>query len=98
MDTELQSKLFKLWVQRKSVAAKLFSEALVTNPMRDLRIRKTWAAHTKNDFVLFTPEEALSLYIETHLTKRHYIKIRILAKLKNCDIYPSYHVIKAAKE
>jgi len=70
MNTELQSKVFKLWIQRKSVVAKYFTQTLVTNPMRDLRIRKTWAAHTKNVFVLFTPEEAFSLYIETHLIKK----------------------------
>ena len=66
--------------------------------MRDLRIRKAQAAHTKNVFVLFTPEEALSLYVAAHVTKSQYIKIRIQAKMKNCDIYQSYHEIKAAKE
>ena len=47
--------------------------------------------------VPYTPE-ALSLFIEAHLTKRQYTKIRSQAKMKNCNIYPSYHVIKAAKE
>jgi len=97
-DTELQSYVFKLWIQRKSVAAKLFTETLETNSMRGLRNRKAWAAHTKNVFVLFTPEEALSLFIEAYLTKSQYINIRIQTKMTNCNIYPSYHVIKAAKE
>ena len=88
----------KLWIQRKGFAAKLFTDALERTPIRDLRIRKDWAAHTKNVFVLFAAKEALSLYIEAHLTKDQCIKIRIQAKMKNCDIYPSYHVIKADKE
>ena len=97
METELQSKVVKLWIQRKSVAAKLFTEALETNSLRDLRTRKAWVAHTKNVFVLFTPEEALSLFIEAHLTKIEHINFRIQAKMRNCNIYPSYHVIKACK-
>jgi len=38
------------------------------------------------------------LFIEAHWTKSQYIKIRSQAKMKNCNIYPSYNVIKAAKE
>jgi hypothetical protein len=48
--------------------------------------------------VPYTPEEARSLFIEAHLTKSQYTKIRSQAKMKNCNIYPSYQVIKAAKE
>jgi hypothetical protein len=51
-------------------AAKLFSEALETILTRDLRIKKASTAHTKNVLVLYTPEEALSLFIEAHLTKK----------------------------
>jgi hypothetical protein len=36
------------------------------------------------------------LFIEAHLTKK--LKIRSQAKMQNCNIYPSYHAIKAAKE
>ena len=82
----------------KRDAAKIFSEALETAPTRDLNIRKAWAAHVKNVLVPYTPEEALSLSIETHLTKNQYIKFRIQAQMKNCNIYPSYHVIRTAKE
>jgi hypothetical protein len=47
--------------------------------------------------VLYTPE-ALSLCREAHLTESQYIKIRIQAKRKHCNICPIYHVINAAKE
>jgi hypothetical protein len=35
----------------KTDSARLFSEALETNPARALRIRKAWAAYNKNIFV-----------------------------------------------
>jgi hypothetical protein len=46
----------------------------------------------------FTPEAALSLFIEAHLTKSLNTKIRSQTKMKNCTICPNCHVIKAAKE
>ena len=64
----------------KTDAAALVSEAVEATPTREIRIRKAWVTHTKNVWVLFTPEEALSLFIEAHLTKSQYIKIRIQAK------------------
>jgi hypothetical protein len=81
----------------KTDAAKIFSEALETTPARRLRIRKAWGAHAKNVLAPFTPE-ALSLFIEAHLTKSLNTKIQSQTKIKNCSIYPSYRVIKAAKE
>ena len=63
-----------------------------------MEIKKAWAAHAKSVLLPYTPKEALSLLAEAHLTKSHYTKIRSQAKMKNCNIYPSYHVIKAAKE
>jgi len=45
--------------------------------------------------VLYPPEEALSLSIETHLTKS---QIRSQAKMKNCNLYPSYNEGKTAKK
>jgi hypothetical protein len=55
----------------KTDVAKLFSEALETTPTRALRIRKAWTAHAKNIVVPYTPEEALSLFIEAYLTKKN---------------------------
>jgi hypothetical protein len=51
-----------------------------------------------NVLVTYTPKEALSVYTEAHKTKSQYIKIQSHAKMKNCNIYPSYHVIKVAEE
>jgi len=53
----------------KTDAAKIFSEALEATSTREIRIRKAWGVHTKSVLVLFTPEEALSLFIEAHLTE-----------------------------
>ena len=78
--------------------AKLHSDTSETTPTTALRIRKVGAAHAKNILVLYTAEEALSLFFETHLTKCQYTKFLSQAKMKNCDIYPSYHVSKAVKE
>jgi hypothetical protein len=82
----------------KTYAAKHFSEALETTPARWLRIRKAWGAHAKNVLAPFTPEALLSLFIEPHLSKSLNTKILSQTKIKNCSIYSSYHVIKAAKE
>jgi hypothetical protein len=38
--------------------------------MRALRNRKAWAAHAKNILLPYTPEKALSLFMEAHLTKK----------------------------
>jgi hypothetical protein len=81
----------------KTDAAKLFSEALETIPARGLRIRKAWGAHAKNVLAPFPPE-VLSLFIEAQLTKSLNTKIRSQTKMNNCSFYPSYSVIKAAKE
>jgi len=64
----------------KTDATKLFSEALEATPTRETGIRKASGVHTKNVLVLFTPEEALSLFIEAHLTKSQCIKFRSQAK------------------
>jgi hypothetical protein len=38
------------------------------------------------------------VFIEAHLPKSQYIKIQSEAIMKNCNIYPSYHVIKVTEE
>ena len=78
--------------------AKLHSDTSERTPTRALRIRKYGAAHAENVLVLYSAEEAPYLFLEAHLTKCQYTKFRSQAKMKNCDIYPSYHVIKAVKE
>ena len=53
----------------KTDSAKFCSGALETAPTGALRIRKAWAVRTKNIFVTYTSEEALSLFTEAHLKK-----------------------------
>jgi len=48
--------------------------------------------------VPYTPEEALDFLIENSFTKRQYMNIRQHSKNRNCDIYPSYNKVIAAKE
>jgi hypothetical protein len=64
----------------KTDAAKLFNEALEATPVRALSIRKAWAAHAENVLVLYAPKEALSLFIEDHLTKSRHKKYEVQQK------------------
>jgi len=61
-------------------ATKLFSETLETTPTRALKIRKAWAAHAENVLVPYASEEALSLFIEDHLTKSQHKKYDVQQK------------------
>jgi hypothetical protein len=67
----------------KTDVAKLFSEALETTATRALSIRKAWATHAENVLVLHAPEEALSLFIEDHLTKSQHKKYEVQQKYRN---------------
>jgi len=46
----------------------------------------------------FTPDEALAFFVQNKLTKQQYINIRLSAKERNADIYPSYDIIIEAKK
>lgn len=48
--------------------------------------------------VPYTPDEALSLFIETELTNSQYTKIRMQAKHRIAGIYPRYHKLRDVKE
>lgn len=83
----------------KEDAAKLMHEALHTTPSRASKIRKAWQQQrNKNAMVPYSAEEALSLFIETKMTKNQYQKIRSGAVAKGANIYPSYHKLRAAKK
>lgn len=45
----------------------------------------------------YSHEEALGLIVDLGLTKEDYITMRLGAKERGADIYPSYHVIQEAK-
>jgi len=46
----------------------------------------------------YSNEEALAFLIDNDLTKTQYVNIRLGAKNRNCDIYPSYEKIMEAKQ
>jgi len=75
----------------KMDAAKIFSEALETAQTRELIIRKAWAAHDTNILVPYTPEEALSLFTEAHLTKKSLHKMSKSSTNENCNCCTPAH-------
>lgn len=78
-------------------AAKLVKEALQTTPTRSSKIAEAWMKKQKT-VVPYTPDEALSLFVETKMTKSQYLKIRLGAKSRRVNIYPNYHKLRVAKE
>ena len=45
----------------------------------------------------FTPDEALSLRVDTNMTKHAYLALKSSAKRKHINIYPPYNDIKGTK-
>lgn len=45
----------------------------------------------------YSPDEALSLYVDAHLSKHSYTLIQREAKKKKANIYPPYNVLISAK-
>ncbi|XP_030849802.1 uncharacterized protein LOC115927723 [Strongylocentrotus purpuratus] len=66
-------------------------------PSRPAKIRKL-ISEKKKEPLKFSSEEALSLLVETGMTKQAYQTTRLAAKGKNADIYPPYNEIRKAKE
>ncbi|XP_028146043.1 uncharacterized protein LOC126891809 [Diabrotica virgifera virgifera] len=87
----------KLKTEGKDDAAKLVSEALLT-PTRAGKIRTAWQKTQKSKKIIpLTPDEALSVMIESKDTKHSYLVHRRIAKEHFADIYPSYHKLREAK-
>jgi hypothetical protein len=79
-------------------AARLISEAVFTTPTRPQRMLKAWDSSQKTQSVVpLTPDQALSLMVETKESKHSYLIHRATAKNQFADIYPSYHKIRDAK-
>lgn len=74
---------------------KLLKEAN-TIPTRANNILKTYK--NTNNLKPYTEDEALAFLIENKLSKQQYINIRLGSKKRNCDIYPPYDKIMAAKK
>ena len=48
--------------------------------------------------MVYSDEEAISLLVETQLSKQQYNTVRLQAKTKGYNIYPSHNKVRAAKE
>jgi len=53
---------------------------------------------TAKEIKVYTDEEAISLLVEAQLSKQQYNTIKLQAKTKGRNIYPSYNKVRAAKE
>ena len=63
-------------------------------PSRPAKIRKLISKPVDKPEA-FTADEALSLFIDTDMTKQSYQKVRSAAKGKKADIYPPYNKIRS---
>lgn len=82
----------------KDAAAKLIAEAVFSTPTRASKMHKSWQLTKEaRNVVPYSDDEAVSLIIEGKLSKHQYLLFRREAKLKNADIYPSYHKVLEAK-
>ena len=66
-------------------------------PSRPAKIRKLISKPVDKPEA-FTADEALSLFIDTDMTKQSYQKVRSAAKGKKADIYPPYNKIREANK
>ncbi|XP_071497175.1 uncharacterized protein [Diadema antillarum] len=67
------------------------------SPSRPTKVRKLISQPVETQ-ESYTPDEALSLLLETDMTKQSYQTIRTAAKCKHADIYPSYNAVRGAKK
>jgi len=80
-------------------ASNLLHEAAETTPKRAAKISLAWKKEkTARETKVYSDEEVISLLVEAQLSKQQYNTIRLQAKTKGCNIYPSYNKVRAAKE
>lgn len=80
----------------KRSAANLVKE-IVKNP-DDTKAFQVKQNYIDSKPIPYSNEEALAFLIDNDLTKTQYVNIRLGAKNRNCDIYPSYEKIMEAKQ
>lgn len=81
----------------KRTLAQVVKLAVTSTPRR---LKKMKMVHDSSNSVAMTPyspEEALALIVDLGLTKEDYLTMRLGAKKRMADIYPSYHVISETK-
>ena len=69
---------------------------LAASPSRTSKMRSMISNSNKSQET-FTPDEALSLLIETDMTKHAYQTLRSSTKRKHIDLYPPYNDVREAK-
>jgi hypothetical protein len=80
-------------------ASKLLHEAAETTPKRASKISLVWKKEkTVRKTKVYSDVEVISLLVEAQLSKHQYNTIRLQAKTKGCNIYPSYNKVRATKE
>ena len=80
-------------------AAKLLHEAVATTPTRASKISQAWSEKKGGTAMWkYSEDEALCLLIDAQLSKRQYTTIRLQAKAKGADIYPTYNIVRALKK
>lgn len=85
-----------LYKSGKRDAAKMLKE-LNASPTRATKIKKAIFC-PPNMPIPYAPEEALALFIDGDYSKHSYQLMQAGAKNRNANIYPTYHVVKSAKE
>lgn len=80
----------------KRTAAHVVKLTIQSSP-KTLRKMKAVNDTSSANVVAYTPEQALALIVGLELTKEDYIHMRIGAKERRADLYPSYHIIAATK-
>lgn len=82
----------------KRGVAKVVKLAIQSSPNRIKKMKTAHDTQSSGSIRAYSPEEALGLVVDLGLTKEDYITMRVGAKERGADIYPSYHLIVEAKK
>ncbi|XP_050525962.1 uncharacterized protein LOC126896864 [Daktulosphaira vitifoliae] len=87
----------KLFVSGKRNETALFNKLLLS-PNSVPQMKMAIKDSCNKEPISYTADEALAFIVDNQLTKQQYMNIRLGAKKRNCDIYPSYEKIFSAKQ
>lgn len=87
----------KLREEGRRAEASIVQIATQTTPTRATRMLKSWSSSPQAVCVSYSPEEALALICDAHLSVAQYNKLREGAKSRNANLYPAYKKILEAK-
>lgn len=78
-------------------ASKIIKEVAALKVKDASKIKKALDS-PPSKYIKYTPEEALSLFIDGRLSKKSYVLMQQGAKRRNANIYPNYNILLAAKK